>query len=578
MGASKARFKLPGGFVIGVLNRFQRPTVGPGRSARGDYPPPPPVSPEPVGRRRRGLLFAPLTLLVLAVLAVGGVLLLSSQASLLGDSSALARVDLPLSGGTIESVSATDRHGRPIPVALHGGRLWPKVALAPGEPVSIEVRVHRPGWLAWLAGSEEREHLTLRTPSATLRERYLTLPPGSPLRLAFDEPVRVLAYGQQEHLHRRTLARALSQSRVYLAGRLQAGTIEVAAAPRTWEKLPAPALVSWFPPGTRASAVASPRPGTRISPSTRISLTFSEPVAAALGRAAPRLEPATSGHWQTLDSHTIVFEPSGYGYGLDTSVSVGLPSTVRLVGGRGTSSPNGVATWTVPGGTNLRAQQILAELGYLPLSFRSSRGKVPLTAAAQERAAIDPPAGSFSWRYADTPSSLRQLWEPGRETVVMRGALMAFEEAHGLTTDGLAGATVWRALLRAAIAERRASAGYTYVMVSEGSESLALWHDGSVRLTTPVNTGIASAPTALGTYPVYEHISSGTMSGTNPDGSHYEDPGIPWISYFNGGDALHGFDRAQYGFPQSLGCVEMPPATAGQVWPYTPVGTLVHIE
>ena len=76
-------------------------------------------------------------------------------------------------------------------------------------------------------------------------------------------------------------------------------------------------------------------------------------------------------------------------------------------------------------------------------------------------------------------------------------------------------------------------------------------------VTTPVNTGIASAPTASGTYPVFEHLPVTTMSGTNPDGSHYSDPGIQYVSYFNGGDALHAFTRAQYGFPQSLGCVEM---------------------
>ena len=37
------------------------------------------------------------------------------------------------------------------------------------------------------------------------------------------------------------------------------------------------------------------------------------------------------------------------------------------------------------------------------------------------------------------------------------------------------------------------------------------------------------------------------MAGTNPDGSHYDDPGVPWVSYFHGGDALHGFIRASYG-------------------------------
>ena len=68
------------------------------------------------------------------------------------------------------------------------------------------------------------------------------------------------------------------------------------------------------------------------------------------------------------------------------------------------------------------------------------------------------------------------------------------------------------------------------------------------------------------------------MSGTNPDGSHYSDPGIPWVSYFNGGDALHGFDRSSYGTPQSVGCVEMPPANAAVVYPLTPMGTLVTVN
>ena len=51
----------------------------------------------------------------------------------------------------------------------------------------------------------------------------------------------------------------------------------------------------------------------------------------------------------------------------------------------------------------------------------------------------------------------------------------------------------------------------------------------------------------------------------------------PDVSYFNGGDALHGFTRAQYGSPQSLGCVEMPYSVAAEVYPYTPIGTLVDV-
>ncbi len=34
---------------------------------------------------------------------------------------------------------------------------------------------------------------------------------------------------------------------------------------------------------------------------------------------------------------------------------------------------------------------------------------------------------------------------------------------------------------------------------------------------------------------------------------------------------------ATYGSPQSNGCVEMPIAEAAQVWPLTPIGTLVTV-
>jgi lipoprotein-anchoring transpeptidase ErfK/SrfK len=77
---------------------------------------------------------------------------------------------------------------------------------------------------------------------------------------------------------------------------------------------------------------------------------------------------------------------------------------------------------------------------------------------------------------------------------------------------------------------------------------------------------------------VYSHIAVGTMSGTNPDGTKYHDPGIPWISYFHGGDALHAFPRGSYGSPQSLGCVELQLDVAKQIWPSTPIGTLVTVH
>jgi peptidoglycan hydrolase-like protein with peptidoglycan-binding domain len=512
---------------------------------------------------------------VLGAAAAAALVLVSARASLTADPSALARIGMPLGGGTIESVSVvTGPHARKIPVDVRGQQLWPRTLIPAHELVSIEVVVKRPGWVAWLAGKTVKLRLSLRAPTASLVQHYLTLRAGAPLRLEFKQPIQVIAYGPPGQLHRHVLPQPRSD--VVLARISEAGEFSVAAAPRTWETS-SPSVVSWFPAGAAASAVASPAPGTQILPNTPITLTFSKPVANALGSARPPVSPATQGAWHPVNSHTIVFKPEGYGYGLSTKVNIALPSGARLVGGAQTGSAS-AGTWTVPPGSTLRLQQILAGLGYLPLQFNTGALAVAPAPQAQEAAAIHPPKGSFSWKYGNVPASLKGFWQPGAAGIMTQGALMAFENDHGLTTDGIAGPAVWRALIGAAVADHRSAFGYTYVTVSTGSQSLNLWHNGNTVLSTPVNTGIASAPTATGTYPVYEHISSGTMSGTNPDGSHYSDPGIQFISYFNGGDALHAFTRAQYGFPQSLGCVEMQLGPAGQVFPYTPIGTLVHVE
>jgi lipoprotein-anchoring transpeptidase ErfK/SrfK len=141
------------------------------------------------------------------------------------------------------------------------------------------------------------------------------------------------------------------------------------------------------------------------------------------------------------------------------------------------------------------------------------------------------------------------------------------------------GPKVWGALLADTLAGRRKTDGYSYVYVHRAvPQSLTLWHNGQTILSSPGNTGVPAAPTQLGTVPVFEHIPIGRMSGTNPDGTHYDDPGIRWISYFNRGDAIHAFPRASFGTPQSLGCVELPLDAAAKVWPYTPIGTLVTVE
>jgi lipoprotein-anchoring transpeptidase ErfK/SrfK len=512
--------------------------------------------------------------LVVVAVAVALAVLATARGSLNLSATALASVSSPLGGGKLANVTVFGPHRRRIPVRLEGQRIWPRRLIPVGTHVTVEAVIRRPGWLAWLTGKSERVSLRLVTPSARLRTHYLTIAPGAPLPLRFDSAVATISEGPAGRLRRRVLQ--APQRQVDLPRSALAGSTFISATPRSWE-VASSSAISWFPPGATAAAVANPAPGSQIQPATPISLTFSEPVDRVLGDRDPVLSPATPGAWRAMGTHTLTFEPTGIGYGLDTDVTVALPAGVQLVGAHATSDAD-TASWTVPRGSTLRLQELLAQLGYLPFRVTGSAARVALTAQAQEAAAVDPPSGGLRWRYGDVPSALRGFWQPGVYGELTKGAVMSFENQHEMTADGVAGAAVWRALLADAVAHRDYSFGYTFVDVSEESETLDLWHDGRTVMTTPVNTGIAGAPTAKGTFAVYEHIPSGTMTGTNPDGTKYHDPGIPWISYFNGGDALHGFIRASYGFPQSLGCVEMAPATAGRVYPYTPIGTIVNIH
>lgn len=490
---------------------------------------------------------------------------------------ALTRVDLPGFAGTVAAVDVRSTSGARVPVRLSQGKLWPLGKLDTGERLTVSVTVRRPGWAGWLVGSSSKRTFTIKTPSAHLLGRWLQVKAGASVTVAFDKPVsRISLEGAPPR--RLSSPRTVVPLGLVARGSHSAGGMNVSAAARSWERLPAPVWVSWFPERPYLQLLAEPKPSATLAPSGLLTLSFSSTVADVLGARRPRLSPATPGHWRLLDAHTIAFQPSGLGFGLGEKVRITLPRAVHLAGRAGAKLSRGF-DWRVAGGSTLRLQQLLAQLGYLPLVWNPTVTVVPATAKAQLAAALSPPPGEFVWRYPNTPPELRAIWRAGQANQITRGAVMMFQDTHHLDVDALVGPRVWRALIADAVAGKRRSAGYSYVFVHRSvPQSLNLWHNGEVILRSPGNTGVPAAPTQLGTFPVFEHIRVGTMSGTNPDGSHYNDPGVRYISYFNHGEALHAFNRSSFGTPQSLGCVELPLAAAARVWPYTPIGTLVTVE
>jgi peptidoglycan hydrolase-like protein with peptidoglycan-binding domain len=354
----------------------------------------------------------------------------------------------------------------------------------------------------------------------------------------------------------------------------------------------------------------SPAPGTAGAAfDTSVTVDFSEPL--ATDSPLPTLSPAPPGNWVRTAPAAVRFVPDGYFAPLSTvHLSVpGGPGGVRSLSGQGLATTLR-KNFIIEGASELRLQQLLSELGYLPLQFvpasstsvraatftplpfgvRPAYRSATTTTTTTSLPAIDSEpsiaadipvqaaAGSLVWRFSSTPASLAALWKPGQPNVITTGAIMAFESAHGLATDGLAGSQVWTELLEAVAQRQVTTQPYDYVTVSQAlPETATVWRDGQIIFTALVNTGIAAAPTALGTYPVFARYLVTTMTGKNPDGTRYSDPGIPWVSYFNGGDALHGYLRPGYGYPQSLGCVEMTYANAETMFPLTPLGTLVTV-
>jgi lipoprotein-anchoring transpeptidase ErfK/SrfK len=324
----------------------------------------------------------------------------------------------------------------------------------------------------------------------------------------------------------------------------------------------------------------SPASGARgVNGAATIKIQFSAPLAP--GSPLPTISPNLAGSWQGAGTSTLEYVPSP-AFQQYTHVTVTIPggqTGVKSLHG-GLLGSSVTVRFRVGSYQSARMDQLLAQLGYLPLTWTPSAGAtVPAAtdATAQVAAAYSPPQGSFTWQ-SGYPTELQRFWDNGALSgLIMQGAVMAFEADHGLALDGVVGPQVWTAVLKAVAANQTDTHGYTYAIASESNpETLTIWHNGHIVLHTLANTGIQAAPTSLGTAPVYLRYYYQVMKGKNPDGSKYADP-VWYVSYFRSGEAVHYFSRGSYGWPQSLGCVELPYSDAKAAYPYLTYGSLVTV-
>jgi peptidoglycan hydrolase-like protein with peptidoglycan-binding domain len=334
-------------------------------------------------------------------------------------------------------------------------------------------------------------------------------------------------------------------------------------------------------PGPFRVMSMTPKPGDRRADGADpVQVTFSAPVAA--GSPPPTMSPSVPGSWQSTGD-TLTFMPT-VPFSPSTSVTVTVPATIRSTRGSLLAKPLTTRFTTEPF-SNLALADLLGQLGYLPGSWQQPNLGEQVSSKLQStesglggelQLAYDPPPGSMTWDQG-YPASLAGLWSTTSYNVILKGAVMAFQSEHNMTINGVVNSALWNALFKARSRNQNNVNGYTYAVASKGSpETLTIWHNGAQVLKTLANTGIPSAPTVNGSFPVYERFLNTIMSGTNPDGSHYSDP-VQYVSYFNGGDAVHYFPRGGYGYEQSLGCVELPFTQAQQAFPYLTYGSIVTV-
>lgn len=499
---------------------------------------------------------------------VAGAVALYPRVSLGAPGAALAQVRTTSLGAALTDVRI-HWPGGSVGGAVRRGAVLPSGPVPAGRVVALSVRVSAPRWIAWLPDYHTVAVWTIHTPAVPVAQHRTVLRSLSrAMSIAFSGPVakwRISRGAGFGAWHRGPVRMAPGPA----PG--ERGAFKIQAVSRAWEKTDRTARVAWQTP---AYLTASLSRAATLSPDTAIVVQFSQSLAKP-NPTAWTVSPSVKGTWQTIGPKAFQFTPSGAGFPPDAHVTITVPGGINGV----RSQNRAYLAHTFRGmravapGSVARLQQWLAALGYLPVAWKPGGSSI----GANSPRIWQPQSGAFAWRWPALPSALTALWQPGAMTVMTRGALMQFQRTAGLPVTGVANAGTWAALRSAWLHHRTSPDGYTYILASETRpESVELWVNGVEALTTLSNTGIPATPTYLGTYPIYDRLPFQIMRGVNPNGTPYADP-VHWINYFRGGDAVHGFVRARYGFPQSLGCVEVPLSVAPAIYHAVHYGTLVTV-
>jgi lipoprotein-anchoring transpeptidase ErfK/SrfK len=116
------------------------------------------------------------------------------------------------------------------------------------------------------------------------------------------------------------------------------------------------------------------------------------------------------------------------------------------------------------------------------------------------------------------------------------------------------------------------------IEVNVNTKKMYVYQNGQLINTFLVSAGAPDHPTPLGTFHIWDKLTSQTMVGPG-----YVQPNVPWVNYFDhSGDAIHGNywrPAADFGTVNtSHGCVGVQVSQAEWIYNWAPIGTTVIIH
>lgn len=122
--------------------------------------------------------------------------------------------------------------------------------------------------------------------------------------------------------------------------------------------------------------------------------------------------------------------------------------------------------------------------------------------------------------------------------------------------------------------------GNRWIEVNLYEQTLAVYDNRQLVFATLIASGIEPFWTRPGLFQIYQKLETTPMRGSfeadRSDAYYLED--VPWTMYFDQARALHGaYWRANLGFPQSHGCVNLTVGDAHWLFDWADVGDWVYV-